>query len=186
MALNEAIREKDRKKNKQQEIGTQEHSLLLDIAEHPLSVVSERYQRLGWSAHTGTKIKRKLLEKGLIEQEKVVVPNGSVTLLKLTNEGRALLASWGIQVKSLPKNASLEHEYYRELVAERYRADGYKVEKEVWIGQGKAVDLVATKGNERMAIEIETGKSNVEGNMRKCKEAGFEQVVVVYTKRSNL
>jgi len=39
--------------------------------------------------------------------------------------------------------------------------------------------------NERIAIEVETGRSDVEGNVKKCKEAGFEKVVVVYTNRSN-
>jgi len=37
---------------------------------------------------------------------------------------------------------------------------------------------------ERIAAEIETGKSDVETNVTKCKEAGFEKVVVVYTKRN--
>lgn len=129
----------------------------------------------------GTETKRMLVEKRLIEQEKISTPNGSVVLLKPTEEGRSLLATWGIEVKALPKNASLEHEYFKELVARRYQEQGYEVQKEVPIGQGRAVDLVATKGNERIAIEIETGKSDIEGNVRKCKEAGFDEVIVIGT-----
>jgi DNA-binding MarR family transcriptional regulator len=188
-ALNEAIwalRETDKRETKEPEITMRERSLLLDIAEHPLSVVIERYERLGWTAYTGTGIKRRLLENGLIEQEKVAVPNGSVTLLKLTDEGRALLALWGVKVRTLPKNASLEHEYWKKLVAEDYRARGYTVREEVQIGEGKAVDLVATKGDERIAIEIETGKSDPEANVRKCREAGFEMVDVVETHTKTL
>ena len=60
---------------------------------------------------------------------------------------------------------------------------GYRVEKEVPVGDGKAVDLVASKGRKRIAIEVETGKSDVEGNTKKCKEAGFEEVVILYTSR---
>ncbi len=41
----------------------------MDIVEQPLSVVTERFRRLGFNAHTGTKVKWKLLESGLIEQE---------------------------------------------------------------------------------------------------------------------
>jgi hypothetical protein len=81
-------------------------------------------------------------------------------LLKLTAEGHELVASWGVEVKGLPKNASLEHEYWKKLTAERYRAEGYSVEEEVPIGGGKAVDLVATKDGKRVAIEVETGKSD--------------------------
>lgn len=185
-ALNEAIRvlrETDKRVTKEPEITMRERSLLLDIAEYPLSVVIERYKRLGWTAYTGTGMKRGLLEKGLIGQEKVAVPNGSVTLLKPTDEGLALLASWGVKVKTLPKNASLEHEYWKKLVAEDYRARGYTVEEEVQIGEGKAVDLVATKGDERIPIEIETGKSDTEANVNKCKEAGLDRVLFVSTRR---
>ena len=57
------------------------------------------------------------------------------------------------------------------------RAKGYKVKKEVPISEGKAIDLVATKGNERIAIE--TRKSDVEADVGKCKQAGFEKAVVV-------
>ena len=45
-----------------------------------------------------------------------------------------------------------------------------------------AADLGAIKGNERIAIEVETGKSDVKENVRKCREAGFEKVVLVRTK----
>jgi DNA-binding MarR family transcriptional regulator len=185
-ALNEAIRalrETDKRETKKHEITMQERSLLLDVAEHPLSVVIGRYERLGWTAYIGTGIKRRLLENGLIHQEKVAVPNGSVTLLKLTDEGRALVASRGIQVKALAKNASLEHEYWKELVARHYREMGYDVQPEICIGDGQSVDLVAMKGNERIAIEIETGKSDPEANVRKCREAGFEKIVVIPTKK---
>jgi len=55
------------------------------------------------------------------------------------------------------------------------------VEKEVPLGQGKAVDLVVTKGDGRTAIEVETGKSDVEANLRKCADAGFDRTVIAPT-----
>lgn len=76
-ALNEAIRavpESDRKEGKNQRISQQERNLLLDIAKHPLSVVTERSKRLGWSAHTGTKIKRRLLASELVNRRKLAYP----------------------------------------------------------------------------------------------------------------
>jgi len=186
-ALNEAVRAiplPDRKKEPEG-MSPRERELLEDIAMNPLSVVTERYKRLEWSAHTGEKTKRKLLEKGLIEQERIGVPHGSVTLLKFTDNGYNLLVSWGYKIKTLPKNASLEHEHYKEITARRYREMGYEVQKEVKLAGGKAVDLVATRGNERVAIEIETGKSDVEANVRKCREAGFENIVVINTRKSS-
>ena len=116
--------------------------------------------------------------------EKISVPNGSVTLLKLMEQGNMLMALSGIEVKPLPKIASLEHDYWKKLVAEQYRKNGYKVEKEVPIGNGKAVDLVAEKGDERIAIEI--GKSDIKRNVRKCNEAGFETLEWLLPRNGNL
>lgn len=59
-------------------------------------------------------------------------------------------------------------------MARQYQSKGYDVRKEVQIGHGKTVDSVATKGDERITIEVETGKSDVDENVRKCKTAGFE------------
>jgi hypothetical protein len=183
-ALNEAISAlplPDRRRGSGPEIGMNERMLLQDIAEYPLSVITERFRRLHLSPRNGTEAKRTLLEAGLIDQEKVSVPRGSVTLLKIIRKGKKWLAAEGIFVKTLPKNASLEHEYYRRIVAEDYRKKGYDVKEEVPIGGGKTVDLVASKDGRRIAIEIETGKSDAEGNVRKCREAGFDSVATVPT-----
>jgi DNA-binding MarR family transcriptional regulator len=183
-ALNEAIRALPgihRRQEQADGIAPHERSFLLDIANNPLSVVTERYRRLGWSAARGTNAKDALLEKGLIEQEKVPVPNGSVTLLKPTAAGKAVLQTCGVRVKAFPHNGSIQHEYYKRLVAERYRAQGYEVQEEVQIGGRSAVDLVATKGGRRIAIEIETGKSDMLHNITKCCTAGFDEVVTIGT-----
>jgi predicted RecB family endonuclease len=82
----------------------------------------------------------------------------------------------------LPKNASLEHEYWKHMIAGQYRMKGYTVEEEVPLGDGKAVDLVASKDGRKIAIEVETGKSDVKGNFKKCEEAGFDSVITVRTK----
>ena len=51
-------------------------------------------------------------------------------------------------------------------MARDYESKGYRVEKEYPLGGGKAVDLVAIKWDDRIAIEVETGKSNEEENVR--------------------
>ncbi|HKJ89217.1 MAG TPA: DUF87 domain-containing protein, partial [Gammaproteobacteria bacterium] len=76
-----AVRAGDRRDKKTNRISDQERRFLQDIADHPLSTMTERYDRLNWSPYTGTKIKRKLLEKGIIQQENIRIPQGSVTLL---------------------------------------------------------------------------------------------------------
>ncbi len=188
-AMNEAIRPlrgTDTRKRETSRIPDRERQLLLDIAEHPLSTVTERYKRLGWTAHTGTKVKKALLKRGLTVQEDLPVPEGKVSLLQITPEGKDLLQSWRVPVKPFPKNASLEHEYWRHRIAEDYRSRGYEVGEEVPVGGGRTVDLVASKDGERIAMEIETGKSDAEANRRKCEEAGFNEMVVMDRSRSTL
>ena len=45
----------------------------------------------------------------------------------------------------------------------------------------KAIDLVAYKDGQRIAFEIETGKSDAIANVKKCLDAGLNRVVVVAT-----
>jgi len=75
-----------------------------------------------------------------------------------------------------------EHQYWKKKVSDKLHSQGYTVHEEYPIGGGKAIDLVAEKDGKRIAIEIETGKSDVEGNIRKCLANGFEDVWVVFTK----
>jgi len=65
------------------------------------------------------------------------------------------------------KNSSLEHEHCKWKVAEDYRNEGYKVIEEKPIGEGRSVDLVAKKDGTEIAIEIETGKADFLGNIKK-------------------
>jgi len=78
-------------------------------------------------------------------------------------------------------HGSIQHEYYKRLVSERYRAQGYEMQEEVQIGGRSAVDLVATKDGRRIAIEIETGNSDTLHNITKCCTAGFDGVVTIGT-----
>ena len=49
---------------------------------------------------------------------------------------------------------------------------------------GGRVDVLATKEDERIGIEIETGKSNVVENVRHCLLSGYTRVYVVATSLS--
>lgn len=42
-----------------------------------------------------------------------------------------------------------------------------------------AVDILATRPGEQIAVEIETGKSNTRENLAKIAHAGFDRVVLV-------
>jgi len=52
-------------------------------------------------------------------------------------------------------------------------------ESEHPVGGGKTVDLGIVKGGQRIAVEVETGKSDAIRNIRKDLEAGFDHVISV-------
>lgn len=103
---------------------------------------------------------------------------GRVKLLVLTEEGENILKKMGYEIGK-KREGSTEHEYWKYRIAEFLRSRGYQVEIEKPIGEGKAVDMVAIKDVERIAIEIETGKSDVVENIVKSLDEGFSRIIVV-------
>jgi hypothetical protein len=153
---------------------TEERTFLEDVLTHKASTIRERYSRLSLNAYRGNLLQHSLLSKGLVSSQDISTGKSRVKVLCLTNEGRRAL---GQHAETPQRTGSPEHEYWRAKVAERFRAKGYTVSEEFPLGAGKTVDLVAENDKERIAIEIETGKSDALGNIRKCLAAGFDRVL---------
>ena len=47
-----------------------------------------------------------------------------------------------------------------------------------------AVDILASKPGEKIAIEVETGKSNIKANLEKLKDASFDKIILLATNPS--
>ena len=77
--------------------------------------------------------------------------------------------------------ASLERSYWVRKVAEHFEKPGYDVTHEHQIRNNGAVDLLAERSGERVAVEIETGKSDIKANLVKVRKGGFDRLVVVGT-----
>jgi len=99
-----------------------------------------------------------------------------VKVLKLTGKGKKVL---GISDAESSRHGGAAHQYWVKRIADHLRTCGYKVAEEAPIGGGKAVDILSAKDGRRIAFEIETGKSDALANVRKCLDAGIEEVVVV-------
>jgi len=147
------------------ELSAQEIAFLRDIIEHPLSGVVERYRRLGVSRRKGSTWKEHLTSKAIVQPIDIPTRGGRVVLLEPTPQGIALLKDLGVEVPSGPRMGGLEHEYWRHKVAERLRNDGYDVRMEESVN-GYA-DLTASRERTRVAVEIETGKSDWRSNIDK-------------------
>ncbi len=147
-----------------------------DVIEHEDDGVKARYKRLGWSIDKGNRLKCRLIKHGWLNSEIVRVGNSRKLLLKLTNKAQEAL---GINMKGQDR-ASLVHEYWKRYYARHYENQGYNVKLEAPCSGGK-VDVLAYKPGKRIGIEVETGKSNVIVNVRRCLRAKLDKIVIVAT-----
>lgn len=155
-----------------------ERGFLKDIAKNPISGVVARYERIGINRYQGNKTQNSLLEKGFISWRPVSIQKGRIKVLVLTDKGKMAIPDVKV-LKIFQKNESWNHAYWKFKIGEHYQKKAYRVTFEFQLGQGKSVDLMAEKGEKRIAIEIETGKSDAVYNVRKCLEAGFNEISIV-------
>jgi len=85
----------------------------------------------------------------------------------------------GIDHAECGRHGGAEHRYWCSRIASHLRASGYEVTEEAPIGGGKTVDNMAERDGNRIAFEIETGKSDALANVEKLRAAGFQKIMVV-------
>lgn len=168
------------KGEKEENLTKDKKGFLTDIAKFPVSGVTTRYSRLGWSRHQGNKIQKELLDKGFITFRQVSTMKGKIKVLVLTDDGKNEIKDVRIE-RIFNKNASWDHEYWKYRVGMLYRKKGYTVSFEYRVEDGKSVDAVAEKDGIRIAIEIETGKSDYVYNVKKNLDSndGFDEILVL-------
>ncbi|MGD0089207.1 MAG: ATP-binding protein [Planctomycetota bacterium] len=160
-------------------LSKEESRLLEDILSHyDNGGVHARYRRLKMSTRRGQQLKEALVRQGIIESHDIPTPRGKVTLLQLTEQGRRLAKQLDLGPLP-PRNAGPVHEFWRRHTTLTLKKQGYEVSREVRIPGNGCVDLCATRDDERLAVEIETGASDIKGNLRKALEDGFSGVVLV-------
>lgn len=171
--------ENDYQRKKDIGITSEEQVLLKDIFSNKLSGVVERYKRLGWSRRKGNELKNSLIKKHLIDTEEIATKSGRVIVLKLTNQGKKY-CNYPISEKpSDIREGGVTHEYWKNKYAQILKAKGFDITFEKPIGEGKSVDVVATKKNIQIAIEVETGRSDILSNINKCLQAKFDRIIIV-------
>ena len=162
------------------ELSREEARFLADVAANPLSTTVHRYRRLNLSRRRGNAVRMALASGGIVEAVVIATRSGQVVLYQLTDFGRTVCSSAGIDPGPRPA-AGLEHRYWVGKAAEQFEQKGYAVTREHVIDGNGAVDLLAERPGERVAVEIETGKSDIEMNLSKVSGAGFDRVVLVAT-----
>ena len=177
-----AVRPTEDIRREKEELDEDERALVIDVIAHPTSSVTERYGRLGLSADRGTKLTTQLVERKLLQKAAVTTGHGNITVLAPTVRARKAVGGEG-SAEAGHRCGGPEHEYWKHKIAEVLQAQGHDVAFEARLENGHHVDVVAERDGERRAVEIETGKSDVVGNVRRCLETGFNRIVVVATSR---
>ena len=101
-------------------------------------------------------------------------------LYRLTDLGRSVCSSSGIKTELRPRE-SLEHSFWISRAAKHFERKGYDVSCEHPVKGNGAIDILAKKGSTQIAVEVETGKSNIKTNLNKVRNAGFDRIVLVAT-----
>lgn len=154
---------------------------LEDILTYPNDGVKVRYNRLGLSIGSGNRLKEQLINDGWIQAQTVDLGQTRKVLLRLTKHGKEAL---GVGNKDLVRE-SIVHEYWKKFYAQRYKEMDYKVQLEAPRKSGN-VDVLAVKDGRRVAIEVETGKSNIIRNVKQNLLSAFDKVVIVATDKKAL
>jgi len=151
-----------------------------DLVRHPLSTTVARYQRLHLSRRRGNAVRQSLQSAGLIEAIPIATRSGQVVLYQLTDDGRSVCRALGIDPGPRPR-ASVEHGFWVQQAAAHFEKRGFDMTMEHPVPGDGIIDLLAERPGERIAIEIETGKSNIRANVKKLNAAGFDRLVFIAT-----
>lgn len=143
-----------------------EDQLLRDVNDHPISTVTRRYERLGWSAKTGNAAKDAVIRHDLAAFTPITTPTGIVKILNLTDAGEEYLRGRGV-LHERRRHGGAEHEYWKAAIRERLERLEYTVTEEEPVGGGRSVDLHAKRGDEEVWVEVETGRSDIPKNIEK-------------------
>ena len=161
-------------------LNRQEIGFLYDVALHPLSTTVSRYQRLNLSRRKGNAVRQSLLAGKLMEPVALATRSGQAVLYQLTDTGRTVCLAHQIDPGPVPRE-SLEHRWWIRKTQDCFEKKGYEVTLEHPIKGNGAIDLLVQKPGENIAVEVETGKSDIKQNLLHMKKKEFDKVIMIAT-----
>jgi hypothetical protein len=128
--------------------------MLENIAQKPILGVVKRFKELGLKVTHGYKILDELT------QGRMIIPRtvDGQKLYEITSAGKKCLG----KKYTLKGHGGIEHRYYVEKIKEHY----LKIEGFTFIEKDD-IDLVVEGYNITIAVQVETGKSNIQANLMK-------------------
>ncbi|MDM8536042.1 hypothetical protein QUF70_04750, partial [Desulfobacterales bacterium HSG17] len=157
-----------------------EYRLLIDILRYPFSNITQRYKRLKLHSKLGNKCRKNLIFKKCVMPRKIITGKGWITLFELTKKGKMVLGDMGYEFEN--KSEGVVHKFWKHKVSEYYKDMGLDVLVEEYYINGRP-DIIVNKDGKKIAIEIETGKSDYVGNIERALAAGFDEVMCMAVNR---
>lgn len=152
--------------------------LLQHTVDYPFIGVRKRYADLSISVGSGNRLKQRLLKLGYLQQDIVHFGKTRTLLLRPSiHVSQQLNLRNGVSIKY---NESMVHAYWKHHYAQELAGYGYVVQLEAPRVGGR-IDILGTKGEKRIGVEIETGESNFEKNIRNGLESELDDIFVVAT-----
>lgn len=152
---------------------------LEEVAKAPFVNTTARDSALGLSASAGNRIRRELVDRGLVTKV-AINPGGRgkrFQLLELTRQGAQLLESLGVRVRVGDGRGGLEHRFWVHTISEWLTSEGAVCSIEDG-SRGARVDLtVETTDAGIVAVEVEVSQGHELANIEKDIHAGFGDVV---------
>src|SRR5438128_1018826 len=155
-----------------------ESSILETITGDKILSITELYSRLGISDYQANKSKNSLVQKGFVTCVRLPRLSGkgrSPETLALTDKGMQFARRLGKNVKDSRSSGGLHHRYIVQRLEDQFRDLGWKAITEYELAEGRRTDILV---NDKVAIEVEMGKSEIVENVKKNLEAGFDVIVV--------
>ena len=159
-------------------LSEEERSYLISVFKHPLYAVRDHREGEGLSIFKADKIKKGLMETGLIEEVAVNLgqqTGGIIKFLELTEKGYAVLGKKPPHRR--PLNISAEHFFWQKHIHGFYCSQGYDAVIEMNLN-GKSADVGFRAKGGPVAVEVELSPANAVRNVQADLEAGFVRIIV--------
>ena len=151
-----------------------EKIILTDLAAHPFDGVDKRTKRLGLHPSQIKQLHDSLIQKKIMNP--LIID--SLKLFEFTKHGLNILKKKKIHYSLMQGRGGLEHSYVIMKITDQFEKLGFKTEKEK-----DNHDIIASCKEAIIAIEVESGKSDIARNVLKLKNSSVSGRFMIATNK---
>ncbi|MFB3091123.1 MAG: hypothetical protein ACE1ZG_07250 [Gammaproteobacteria bacterium] len=161
-----------------EQVSYESRLIMEDLKKFPFDFQGERGTRLSMNPRTIADVLEELVKQEWIRRHDSKINTG---------KGKGQFQPYLFTDKAITKfgkqkivgKGSLEHAFWQYRCAKHFSNRGYKVEIECFLADGTSIDVVATKGGERVAVEIELNDTpHIKDNILKCMRERFDHIII--------